>query len=157
LEGKINWKCGNTWRLTIQFKHYFLSYLVVQNIDTYVAKQCSHFEFPYFVIWVHTWANSTCHISCHKIHASVGQKIFSFHIKLFFFGDLPCIHNLVEVPMWVAKQLLIKHDRPSTCFDYNSRAWMSQGVTSRKFPFLNQKVFKCTPFATMLQLGFLNF
>jgi len=26
---KISWERGNTWRLTIQFKHYFLSYLAV--------------------------------------------------------------------------------------------------------------------------------
>jgi hypothetical protein len=25
LEGKIRWECGNIWRLTIQFKHDFLS------------------------------------------------------------------------------------------------------------------------------------
>ncbi len=35
-------------RLTIQFKHDFLSYLAVQNMDTYIAKQYSHVEFPYF-------------------------------------------------------------------------------------------------------------
>jgi hypothetical protein len=37
-------------RLTIQFKHDFLSYLAVQKIDTYIAKQCSHVEFPSFVM-----------------------------------------------------------------------------------------------------------
>jgi len=40
-------------RLAIQFKHDFLSYLVVQKIDTYIAKQCSHVEFPYFVMGSH--------------------------------------------------------------------------------------------------------
>jgi hypothetical protein len=40
LEGKISWEHGNTWRLTIQFKHDFLSYLAVQEIGTYIAKQC---------------------------------------------------------------------------------------------------------------------
>ncbi len=42
-----------TWgprRLTIQFKHDFLSYLAVQTIHTDIAKQCSHVEFPYFVM-----------------------------------------------------------------------------------------------------------
>jgi hypothetical protein len=53
LEGKFSWECGNTWRLTIQFKHDFLSYLVVQKINTYIAKQCSHVEFPYFVMGWH--------------------------------------------------------------------------------------------------------
>jgi hypothetical protein len=43
----------NTWRLTIQFKHDFLSYLAVQKIDTDIAKQCSHVEFPYFVTGSH--------------------------------------------------------------------------------------------------------
>jgi hypothetical protein len=31
LEGKISWERGNTWSLTIQFKHDFLSYLVLQK------------------------------------------------------------------------------------------------------------------------------
>jgi hypothetical protein len=31
LEGKISWERGNTWHLTIQFKHDFLSYLVLQK------------------------------------------------------------------------------------------------------------------------------
>ncbi len=31
----------------LPFKHDFLSYLAVQTIDTYIAKQCSHVEsFP---------------------------------------------------------------------------------------------------------------
>jgi hypothetical protein len=30
-----------------------LSYLAVQKIDTYIAKQCSHVEFPYFVMGSH--------------------------------------------------------------------------------------------------------
>ncbi len=38
LEGKVSWEHGNTWRLTIQFKHDFLSYLAVQKIDTYICK-----------------------------------------------------------------------------------------------------------------------
>jgi hypothetical protein len=33
LKGKISWERGNTLRLTIQFKHDFLSYLVVQKIQ----------------------------------------------------------------------------------------------------------------------------
>jgi hypothetical protein len=49
LEGKISWGRDNTWRLKIQFKHDFLSYLAAQKIDTYIAKQCSHVEFPYFL------------------------------------------------------------------------------------------------------------
>jgi hypothetical protein len=53
LQGKISWERGNTWRLTIQFKHDFLSYLAVQKINTYTAKQCSHVEFPYFVMGSH--------------------------------------------------------------------------------------------------------
>jgi len=40
-------------RLIIQFKHDFLSYLAVQKVDTYIAKQCSHVEFPYFVMGSH--------------------------------------------------------------------------------------------------------
>jgi hypothetical protein len=39
--------------LAIQFKHYFISYLAVQKIHTYIAKQCSHVEFPYFVMGSH--------------------------------------------------------------------------------------------------------
>ncbi len=35
---------------TIQFKHDLLLYLAIQKIDTYIAKQCSHVEFPYFVM-----------------------------------------------------------------------------------------------------------
>jgi hypothetical protein len=50
LEGKISWECGNTWKLSIQFKNDFLSHLVVQKINTYIAKQFSHVEFPYFVM-----------------------------------------------------------------------------------------------------------
>ncbi len=50
---KISWERGNTWRLTIQFKYDFLSYLAVQIIDKYIAKQCSHVEFPYFVMGSH--------------------------------------------------------------------------------------------------------
>ncbi len=46
LKGKISWECGITWRLTIQFKHDFLLYLAVQKINTYLAKQFSHVEFP---------------------------------------------------------------------------------------------------------------
>jgi len=46
-------KVATLWRLTIQFKHDFLSYLAVQKIDTYIAKQCSHVEFPYFVMGSH--------------------------------------------------------------------------------------------------------
>jgi hypothetical protein len=54
LEGKFSCEHGNTLRLTIQFKHDFLSYLVVQKIDTYSAKQCSHVdEFPSFVMGSH--------------------------------------------------------------------------------------------------------
>jgi hypothetical protein len=37
----------------IRFKHGFLSYLAVQKIDTEIAKQCSHVEFPYFVMGSH--------------------------------------------------------------------------------------------------------
>jgi hypothetical protein len=39
--------------LTIQFKHDFLSYFAVQKIDTYIANQCSHVEFPYLVMGSH--------------------------------------------------------------------------------------------------------
>ncbi len=45
-ERKKGWERGNTWRLTIQFKHDFLSYLVVQKINTDIAKQWSHAKFP---------------------------------------------------------------------------------------------------------------
>jgi hypothetical protein len=31
---KISWERGNTWRLTIQFKHDFLSYLAIKKINT---------------------------------------------------------------------------------------------------------------------------
>jgi hypothetical protein len=37
----------------------FLSYLAVQNIDTYIAKQCSHVEFPYFVMGSHLGQRAT--------------------------------------------------------------------------------------------------
>jgi hypothetical protein len=52
-------------RLTIQFKHDFLSYLAVQKISiTVIAKQCSHVEFPYFVMGFNTLgANGTGHTS----------------------------------------------------------------------------------------------
>jgi hypothetical protein len=68
LEGKTSWQLGNIWRLTIQFKHDFrsylavqkikfkhdfCSYLAVQKIDTHIAKLCSHVEFPYFVMGSH--------------------------------------------------------------------------------------------------------
>ncbi len=49
LKGKFSWECGNIWRLTIQFKHD----LAVQKIDTYIANQCSHIKFPYFVMGSH--------------------------------------------------------------------------------------------------------
>ncbi len=39
--------------LSFNFKHDFLSYLAVQKINTYIAKQCSHVEFPYFVMGSH--------------------------------------------------------------------------------------------------------
>jgi hypothetical protein len=39
--------------LTMQFKHDFLSYLAIQKIETYIAKQCSYVEFPYFVMGSH--------------------------------------------------------------------------------------------------------
>jgi hypothetical protein len=52
--------CGNTWRLSIQFKHDFLSYLAIQKIDTYTTQQCSHVEFSYFVMGSHL-GNSTSH------------------------------------------------------------------------------------------------
>jgi len=42
-----------TLGLTIQFKHDFLLYLAIQKIDTYIAKECSHLEFPYFVMGSH--------------------------------------------------------------------------------------------------------
>jgi hypothetical protein len=38
---------------TVQFNHHFLSYLAVQKIDTYIAKQCSHVKLPYFVMGSH--------------------------------------------------------------------------------------------------------
>jgi hypothetical protein len=34
----------------MQFKLEFVSYLAVQKINTYIAKQCSQVEFPYFVM-----------------------------------------------------------------------------------------------------------
>ncbi len=45
-----------------RFKHdFFLSYLAVQNFDTYIAKQCSpHVQFRYFVMGSHL---GHCHIS----------------------------------------------------------------------------------------------
>ncbi len=39
--------------LPFKFKHDALSYLTVQKMDTYIAKQCSHVEFPYFVMGSH--------------------------------------------------------------------------------------------------------
>ncbi len=52
---------GNIWRLTIQFKHDFLSYSAVQKIDTYIAKQCSHIGFPYFVMGSHLGQQHRAH------------------------------------------------------------------------------------------------
>jgi hypothetical protein len=50
LEGKISWEHGNiSSRLTIQFKHDFLSYLTLQKI----AAQCSHVDFSYFIMGSH--------------------------------------------------------------------------------------------------------
>jgi hypothetical protein len=42
LEGKISWRRGNTWRLTIHFKHEFLLFLAVQKIDTYTWQNNVH-------------------------------------------------------------------------------------------------------------------
>jgi hypothetical protein len=50
LEGKISWECGNTWRLTIQFKHDFLSYLAIQKIESYHCKTM-------FTCWVSLFCN----------------------------------------------------------------------------------------------------
>jgi hypothetical protein len=46
-ENQLRTNVVTLWRLTIQFKHDFLSYLAVRKIDTDIAKQCSHVEFPY--------------------------------------------------------------------------------------------------------------
>jgi hypothetical protein len=49
LKGKISWKRGgnNTWRLTIQFKHDFLSYLASQKIDyTHYKNNVHMLSFP---------------------------------------------------------------------------------------------------------------
>jgi hypothetical protein len=37
----------------LPFNSSMISYLVVQKIDTYIAKQCSHVEFLYFVMGSH--------------------------------------------------------------------------------------------------------
>jgi hypothetical protein len=39
--------------LPFNFKHDTLSYLAIQKNYTYIAKQCSHVEFPYFVMGLH--------------------------------------------------------------------------------------------------------
>jgi len=43
-KGKLVENVVTLERLAIQFNRDFLSYLVVQKIDTYIAKQCSHVE-----------------------------------------------------------------------------------------------------------------
>jgi hypothetical protein len=60
-EGKISWEHRNTWRLIIQFKHDFLSYLVVQKINTHIAKQCPHVEFLYYVMGSHLGQHHMLH------------------------------------------------------------------------------------------------
>ncbi len=61
-------------RLSIQFKHDFLSYLAVQKIYTYIAKQCSHVEFPYFVMGSHLGQHIKKilqHIYCNPLHSEI--------------------------------------------------------------------------------------
>jgi hypothetical protein len=53
--------------LIIQLKHDFLSYLAVQNINTYIAKQCSHVELPYFVMGSHLGQRHRPHYLTWKI------------------------------------------------------------------------------------------
>jgi hypothetical protein len=45
-----------------------------KKINTYIAKQCSHVEFPYFVMGVHTWAKNTGH----TIHIIIWLAIWWF-------------------------------------------------------------------------------
>jgi hypothetical protein len=54
------WERGNTWRLAIQFKHDFLSYLALQKINAYIAKQCSHVQ-AIFVLGSHLGQRHTPH------------------------------------------------------------------------------------------------
>jgi len=49
---------------TIQFKHDLLLYLAIQKIDTYIAKQCSHVEFPYFVMGSHFGPTTRATLVC---------------------------------------------------------------------------------------------
>ncbi len=66
-------------RLAIQFKHCFISYLAVQKIHAYIAKQCSHVEFPSLFCngFVHTWANGTGHIYI-KTYAKANEELWKF-------------------------------------------------------------------------------
>ncbi len=60
LEGKTSWGCGNTWRLTIQFKHdSFHIWLLKKSIHT-LQNNFHKLSFP-ILEWVHTWANCTGH------------------------------------------------------------------------------------------------
>jgi len=52
VENVVTLECSPQFN-SIQFKHDYLSYLAVQKMDTYIAKQCSHVEFPYFVMASH--------------------------------------------------------------------------------------------------------
>jgi hypothetical protein len=102
LEGKNSWEYGNSrWRLTIQFKHDILSYLAVQKIDTYIAKQCSHVEFPYFVMGLHIHGKTmfTCWVSLYfvvglHIHC---KTMFTCGVSLFCSGFAHTLQNNVHM------------------------------------------------------------
>jgi hypothetical protein len=104
-------RTDNTWRLTIQFKHEILSYLAVQKIDTYIAKQCSHVELPYFVMGshfgLHTWADSTSHTSVYKVKGwAIGEHICFYFQTLvqrgtYFYWGVP---NVPKILMMRANQ-----------------------------------------------------
>jgi hypothetical protein len=64
----------------------FLPCLAVQKIDTYIAKQCSHVEFPYFVMGSHLGANSTGHTSSYEVNKGISKMLIlkrhSFHLQI---------------------------------------------------------------------------
>jgi len=65
---KISWERGNTWKAYYSIQAMISFYIwAVQNIDTYIAKQCSHVEFPYFVMGSHKGQRHKPHYLTRKI------------------------------------------------------------------------------------------
>jgi len=105
-------------RRTIQFKHDFLSYLAVQKIFTYSVKQCSHVEFPYFVMGSYlcqrsyyrrcllcmynlSWPRSS---SCHWQTIVWTKAAVFFTQQLFALLDLPQDYMLMSLAINLLSQ-----------------------------------------------------